>query len=90
MTLSCYVVQTRRADHDTSTLSMDILDLVIAESASQAESIVVEAHEWRRETVGVGRLGKYEPGMEGHALVTAHSHSGIVRHMLDVTSPRAS
>lgn len=87
--LSVYLVQTRRADSDSSTLSMDTLDLVIAESASRAQDVVVTAHEYRREIVNVGRLGEFDPGDEGHAMIVQHTQRGIVRHMLDVTSPRA-
>lgn len=48
--LSIYLVQSRRRlDGDTSTLSMDTLDTVIAESADQAHDVTAEAHEWRRD-----------------------------------------
>lgn len=55
----------------------DMLSLVIAESAAQAAEIVamegdLKTGAYLRQTEDTpGRLGDYEPGMEGHYLVSS-------------------
>lgn len=70
--LGIYLVPSRRLGHDEHLLS-----LVIAESATQAADLVAmdgNPHEgsYVREVRDTpGRLGDYDPGMEGHYLVSS-------------------
>jgi hypothetical protein len=77
--LSIYLVRYYPViEQDASTLDVDHglhMALVIAESAQQARDTVAFSGDRFVAQIadedGVGRLGKYEPGMEGHRMVAS-------------------
>jgi len=78
--LSMYLVETQPVAASDETVRPNRRRyLVIAESAAQAGDRVAFRDDHPFEQVEeVGRLGEYEPGMEGHALVMSWSRGVIV------------
>lgn len=78
--LSLYLVSTHSPDSPTTTVR-----LIVAESAGQAEKAVADVAGYDEHLDDVGRLGFYEPGVEGHRMVSAISTGLIV---MSATRPR--
>jgi len=68
MSLSIYIATLSSKDDLMSSDPVEAI-LVIAESAEQAQTSAATFREWMQSVIDVGRLGKYEPGIEGHALL---------------------
>lgn len=70
MSLSLYLVTYYPVDPDDGTTNEQRTSLVIAETAQQAEDMVaIEGGRYVANNDSVGRLGLYDPGLEGHAMV---------------------
>ena len=71
--LSLYLVSTHSPDSTTKTIR-----LIVAESAAQAEKVVADIVSYDEHLDDAGRLGFYDPGIEGHRMVAALSTHGTV------------